>query len=97
MYREYHFQNKSGRNISPKDVLKLDISKLTPLNSKGRKTRYNITNGLNKYFHSRNGKLAAIGIGAAALGGLIYAGRSSGWLTADFEDKKKSGELSVIG
>ncbi len=97
LYREYHFQNKSGRNISSKDVLKLDISKLTPLNSKGRKTGYNITNGLNKYFHSRNGKLAAIGIGAAALGGLIYAGRSSGWLTADFEDKKKSGELSVIG
>ena len=98
LYREYHFGNKNGKNISKDKVLKLDLSKLSPIkeDGAGRKTGMSFSRRLNKWAHSKNGKITlCIAGGAALLAGVGYAGAKSGW--SNFSEDKKNGHLSCIG
>ena len=89
LYFDYHFNNK-GKNISKKELIKLNFSGLTE--SVGDKTRRVM------HLNSHKGKMAAgIAFGAAALTGLGYLGYKIGWLSPKFEEEKKNGSLSCVG
>ncbi len=89
LYSEYHFKNK-GKNISEKDLIKLDFSGLTPFKGNGK------TGGI--HFDAKTKKIAGFALGIAALAGLGVAGYKSGWLSPRFEeDPKPHGHLSCVG
>lgn len=62
LYREYHFDRK-GKNISDKDLIKLDFSGLTPAGKEEGKVSFG--RSIKKFLSSRSGKWA-IGIAGAA-------------------------------
>lgn len=89
LYFDYHFNNK-GKNISKKELIKLNFSGLSE--SVGDKTKRVM------HLNSHKGKMAAgIAFGAAALTGLGYLGYKIGWLSPKFEEEKKNGSLSCVG
>ena len=89
LYFDYHFNNK-GKNISKKELIKLNFSGLSE--SVGDKTKRVM------HLNNHRGKMAAgIAFGAAALTGLGYLGYKIGWLSPKFEEEKKNGSLSCVG
>ncbi len=89
LYFEYHFNNK-GKNISKKDLIKLDFSDL------GR----GISNGEgagNIHFNGKAKKIATAALGLAALAGLGITGYKFGWFSPKFTEEKPHGHLSCVG
>lgn len=91
LYSKYHFKNQ-GKNISDKELIKLDFSGLT---EGGSGTKVN-GGGMKRWFKA-NKKAAMITAGALGLVGLGYAGYKSGWLSPRFDEEKKNGHLSCVG
>ena len=89
MYFEYHFNNK-GKNISKKDLIKLDFSGLSGgITGSGH-------NG-NIHFNGKAKKIATAALGLAALAGIGVTGYKFGWFSPKFEDEKPHGHLSCVG
>ena len=100
LYWDWHFNSKNGKNISDKDVIKLDLSDLGEQvnNGNGTKTKKSFMEKLSKWAKSKSGKWTlGIAGGAAIVSGLGYVGYKTGWLNPKFVDEKKPGELSCIG
>ena len=98
LYWDWHFNSQNGKNISDKELIKLDFSDLGESISEGGKTKEKLIDRLKNWAKSKNGKwtLGIIG-GAAVLSGLGYVGYKAGWLSPRFAETKKHGHLSQIG
>lgn len=95
LYNELHYNEAYGKNLSKKDVLKLDLSKLESSTGGGTTTR---KGGFNfKGWLHNNKKAAIITGGVIGLAGLGYAGYKAGWLSPKFREEKKHGHLSCVG
>lgn len=92
LYSQYHFKNQ-GKNISEKDLIKLDFSGLT----EGGKTPGGRGNGGLKEWLAKNKKAAIIAGSALGVIGLGYAGYKAGWFSTKFEEKKDGKNLSCVG
>ena len=89
LYFDYHFNNK-GKNISKKDLIKLDFSGL------GGEISGNSHAG-NIRFNGKAKKIATAALGVAALAGLGITGYKFGWFSPKFEEEKPTGHLSCVG
>lgn len=89
LYFDYHFNNR-GKNISKKDLIKLDFSGL------GGEISGNGHAG-NIRFNGKAKKIATAALGIAALAGLGITGYKFGWFSPKFEEEKPHGHLSCVG
>ena len=98
LYWDWHFNSKNGKNISDKDLIKLDFSELGEQYTSGGRTKGKLGNRLTQWAKTKTGKWTiGIAAGAAVVSGLGYAGYKIGWLNPKFVEPKRPGELSCIG
>ncbi len=90
LYFDYHFNNK-GKNISKKDLIKLDFSGLGGSVGNGNSGHGTIR------FNGKAKKIATAALGLAALAGLGVTGYKFGWFSPKFEEEKPHGHLSCVG
>ena len=98
LYWDWHFNSKNGKNISDKELIKLDFSDLGESIDYGGKTKESFMNKIKQWSKSKAGRWT-IGVagGAAAISALGYVGYKTGWLNPAFVEEKKHGSLSCIG
>ena len=89
LYFDYHFNNQ-GKEITKKDLIKLDFSGLGHGITGGN-------SGNSIHFNGKTKKIAAAALGLAALTGLGITGYKCGWLSPKFAEEKKHGHLSCVG